>query len=451
MSIRGILLITLFLGSLPVCFFRPFYGLFLWTVVAFVNPQVYTWGAASAFPWAVACGVPTLLGMLVFSKGWRRLVSREALLLVGLWLWFTVTTLISTSTPLFAHHAGDTWYRWQFVSKILLMTMATLVIVEDFRQLHVFMRVLAGCFGVFVAKGFPFVVLTGGQHRVYGPPNSMIADNNDFGLALNMTVPLFFYLAQIEEKPWVRGLFWALFAMSIPTIFFTYSRGALVGLIAVMTAMLLQSRQRLLLVPALLIGLIAALVFAPAKWTERMDPTKKGAIDKSAESRLNAWSFAWRLSQDFPVTGGGFATFTPQLFARYGPDATDIHGAHSVYFQVLGEHGFVGLLLYLSLAFSCQAAAWRLRRRAREELDPEVIAYADMLRFAMIGFLVSGLFLGRAYFDYYFALVASLAVLRDLAWREWRDAPVQERDAEHEDLEPLPELSVSTGRAAWQQ
>ena len=61
----------------------------------------------------------------------------------------------------------------------------------------------------------------------------MIGDNTDFGLALNMTLPLYFFLAQAETKRWVRNAWGVMFLITIPAIFFTYSRGALVGLAAV--------------------------------------------------------------------------------------------------------------------------------------------------------------------------------------------------------------------------
>jgi probable O-glycosylation ligase (exosortase A-associated) len=247
----------------------------------------------------------------------------------------------------------------------------------------------------------------------------MIADNNDFGLALNMTAPLFFFLAQTEANRWVRRFFGFLFLITIPSVFFTYSRGALVGLIAVMGLMFLQSKQRLILIPVITMATIVALMFAPDAWKQRMDPTRPDALDNSAKERLNAWAFATNLASEYPITGGGFATFTPELFGRYAPVALDIHGPHSVYFQVLGEHGYVGLSLYLALLLTCFAGAHRLVREARSYQDREVIHYANMFRFSMIGFLSSGAFLGRAYFDYFFSLVACLAILDTVARDRW--------------------------------
>src|SRR5205823_3047910 len=112
--------------------------------------------------------------------------------------------------------------------------------------------VIAGCFAVFVIKLLPFIALTGGAYRVFGPEHSMIGDNNDFGLAMNMTTPLFFFLAQTESSRW-RYFWWSVFIGSIPIIFFTYSRGALVGLAVVMLLMLLQLKQRFIILPVLVL------------------------------------------------------------------------------------------------------------------------------------------------------------------------------------------------------
>lgn len=413
MPVKGVLLLAFFVASLPVCLIRPFYGILLWTVIAFANPQssLFYWSAANTFPWAIAVAVPTLIGFVLFSPNWSAFGSSKVLLIVPLWIWFTITSFVSSHTALFLHHAGDTWYQWSFVSKVLFMTVVTIALLDSFERLRIFVLVIAGCFGYFVLKAFPFLVLTGGAFRLYGPEFSMIADNNDFGLALNMTLPIFFFLAQSESRRWARLFCGFLFVITIPAIFFTYSRGALTGLIVVLGLMLLRSKQRFLLIPVIGFGILIALLFAPAAWKQRMDPTRPDAVDGSAKSRLNAWSYAWNLAQDYPITGGGFSTFTERLFVIYAPNTGDIHGPHSIYFQILAEHGFVGLAIYLTLIGSCFASIFRLVRYAKYHSDTVILAYANMFRFSLVGFLTSGVFLGRAYFDYFFSIVAALAAL----------------------------------------
>lgn len=432
---RDVIILGFFLGSLPVCFFRPFYGILLWMILAFVNPQHLAYGFASSFPLAQAVAIPTLAGFLIFNRNWNRLASREFLLIAILWAWFAITSLVSAKTPLFADHARDTWSRLEFVSKILLMTSVAICLINSFERLRVFVLVIAFSFGIFVAKDLPFVLLTGGQYRLYGPALSMIADNNDYGLALNMAVPLFFFLARTETNRRLKITLYGLFGASIPAVFFTYSRGALAGLIAVVFLMFLQMRQRLVIVPVIFVAMAGALTFAPQEWRDRMGTLGSGTLDPSALERINAWTFAWRLAEDSPVTGGGFDTFTPELFQRYAPNAVDVHTSHSVYFGVLAEHGFPGLCLYLLVVMSSLIGTFSIAREARRYGDDRALSYALMFRLSMIGFLISGLFLGRAYFDLYFAIVVCISALRCLCRQDWVDGgflgtPAELRDEE---------------------
>jgi O-antigen ligase len=138
------------------------------------------------------------------------------------------------------------------------------------------------------------------------------------------------------------------------------------------------------------------------------------------------------LATEYPIAGGGFATFTPELFARYAPVAMDYHGSHSVYFGLLAEHGYVGLTLYLTLVASCFVGAHRLVKEARCYNDWVVVNYTNMFRFSLVGFLTSGMFLGRAYFDYFFTIVACLAVLTRVAREHWASFGLMATDAVEE-------------------
>ena len=440
MPIRGLLLVAVFLGSIPICFLRPFYGIVLWTIVAFANPQWYAWSMSGQLAWAEVVAIPTLIGMVIYFRDYSRLASREMVLILILWIWFTITSIVSAHTPAFEPNSADTWEHWLLVSKILLMTMVTTVIVNSFERLRLLLITIACCFGIFVGKALPFIILTSGTDRLYGPPNSMIADNNDFGLALNMTLPVFFFLAQTEERGWVKKIWWTLFAITIPGVFFTYSRGALLGLVGVMVGLFLQVRRRFLLIPVVLMGILVAVVFAPQSWRDRMDPTGANAIDASALSRVNAWTFCWRLASDYPVFGGGFDTFTQRLFNQYAPNPGDVHGPHSIYFGLLAEHGFPGLALYLLLVGSCFASTHWVVKHAEYYDDTTAAKYALMLRLSLVGFLLSGTFLGRAYFDYFFTIVACIAVLKSICRQRW-----EAMDEESDDSEPAEEREEATG------
>lgn len=431
MGIRAVLFMVALVGSLPVCFFRPFYGVLVWTVIAFTSLQWYAW-AAYDIPCALLVAIATLAGFFIFTRGVTRLGSRETFLLAALWAWFVLTSIISTNTPLFVHHADATWRELSMVSKVLLMAIVTVGIVDSFPRLRILVMTIACCFGFFVTKSLPFLILSNAENRIYGPEKSMIADNNDFGLALNMTLPMFFFLAKTETTLWRKRLFGALFLMTIPAILFTYSRGALLGLVTILTLMFIQLKQRAILVPVVGLLCVVGLIFAPAKWKERMDPTREGALDKSALSRINSWTYSWNLAKDYPIAGGGFNTFTQELFDRYAPNAADLHGPHSIYFGILAEHGFVGLGLFLALIGSCFASVLKIMRWARYCGDETAASYANMFGLSLVGFLASGTFLGRQYFDYYFTVIACVVILKKICFETWRQSDFERHVADSE-------------------
>jgi probable O-glycosylation ligase (exosortase A-associated) len=330
------------------------------------------------------------------------------------------------------HHQVETWAKWGFISKILLMTLATIAVMDSFRRLRLFVLTIAFCFTSIIFKCLPFMVSTGMAFAIRGPANTMVADNNDLGLALNMTLPLFFFLAQTEHNRWMKRFFWMMFVICIPCIFCTYSRGALLGLCSIFALMVLTMKHRFVLIAVVLFCGGLALLFAPEKWKERMNPSQE--IDVSAQARLNTWQYCFNLASDFPLTGGGFATFTMQLYPRYAPAGSMPLGPHSIYFGILAEHGFMGLFLYLALLARCHLTTWKVSRLAMAYGDRTFRAYAYMCAFSLMGFMASGTFLGRQYFDYYFCIVACVGVLPKIA-REELAKRYHEEDDEEEDEE----------------
>src|SRR5262245_33717145 len=108
MPLRGILLAAWIFPSLPSCIFRPFYGIVLWTISSLTSIQWYAY-SAYAVPWALVVAIPTIIGACIFGRGWANLFSIEAALLLLLWVWFTITTIICGDTPFLAGHAQWAW------------------------------------------------------------------------------------------------------------------------------------------------------------------------------------------------------------------------------------------------------------------------------------------------------------------------------------------------------
>ena len=94
------------------------------------------------------------------------------------------------------------------------------------------------------------------------------------------------------------------------------------------------------------------------------------------------------------------------------PDPNAGHAAHSVYFQVMGEHGFVGLAIYLSIILSAFGVTRGVAKRAR--LHPEtawIAKLATTMQLCIFAFCLGGAALSFAYFELLFAVCAIILVL----------------------------------------
>ena len=149
-----------------------------------------------------------------------------------------------------------------------------------------------------------------------------------------------------------------------------------------------------------------------------------GQVDSSADERLISWGTAWNLAHDYPLTGGAFDVLpNVNVFQRYQPRPLPMgflsSAPHSIYFQLLADQGFVGLGLFLLLMASCFSSLWRIRRRARA-LTPAgwIINYTHMVEVSILGFVVSGAFLGFVYLDLIYQMIAIVVVMKALYNKE---------------------------------
>jgi probable O-glycosylation ligase (exosortase A-associated) len=323
------------------------------------------------------------------------------------------TTVYVSTTPAFAGHAAEAREHLGSVSKILLMTFVTILLVISREKLRLLVLVIIASFGVRALVGAVFFVTTGGQYKIWGPEGTFLADNNDFALGLNMTIPMFVYFARSEPRRWIRTAVYVLLVCVVISVIGTYSRGGLIGLAVVILALMVKSRRKAISIFVVAVGLLCLLMFATLQWKERMSDFLHGDLDQSAESRLTVWQAGWNLAREYPLTGGGFDVYTdPSVIVRYLPsdrqEDPSLHGPHSIYFQMLGEQGFVGLGVFLLLLASCHLRLRKLRRAAaRWEETSWIGPYASMF---------NGATLGRAYFDYFYEIVACVIIL-DLLYR----------------------------------
>src|SRR6266850_1486609 len=421
---RAAILLFILGISVPASFISPYWGVLMWYWVSYFNPHRFMWGFAYDLPVALLVAVPTLLGVCFARISLRSLLVPESLLLIGLWVWYSVTYIYAKIVPLFFFFKQKTAYEMAHISKILLMTLVMIVVITTRERLYGVMLVTGGSLGLLALKGAIFGARTAGASRIFGPPDSFLADNNAFALAVNVCLPILFFLARSERRRWLRMLLYMCFISGIVTVLLTYSRGGLLGLAVVMGAIILRSRHKILAAFAATVALVIIVAFAPPAWMHRMGRFAEGDLDATANQRLVSWETALNFSHDFPITGGSFHALPDQsIFKRYQPRSLPYglpsSGPHSIYFQLLADQGFIGLALFLLLVASCFLTLFRIRRRARSVPEANwIVDYTLMVEIALLGFMTSGAFLGFVYLDLVYQMVGTVGVLKILLRKE---------------------------------
>lgn len=423
---RGIVLTAIIFGVLPFVFRWPVLGAYLWAWVSMMSPQKLTFGFAFDLPFAQAIAGVTLLAFIGTRK--RRaipitLVTRIWLLLL---LWMTVTSF-------FALNRGDLVLdRWIFVFKIQLMLAVSLMLVTEERHFKWLVWVVTLSVVFFGVKGGIYTITGGGGGRVWGPPGGLLQGNNELATALVMLVPYLYWMRETISNKFARlGLLVAM-ALCVASILGSQSRGALLAVLAMALMLGLKSRYKLRTTLVLVLGLAAAIAWMPTSWTKRMDTIQAYQTDNSAMSRLYAWSTMWNAAVDRPLVGTGFRADSRVVYERYAPHGeqwTPFAGvllvAHSIYFEMLGEHGFVGLFLYIALWIAVWISAGRTARQA--EALPNLASWLPLLmrmtQVSVLGFLVGGAFLSLAYLDLTYYLMGYVLLAEAFVRRASRQAP----------------------------
>lgn len=390
---------------------RPHIGLYLWSWLGYMNPHRLSWGFAYSMPFVQLAALVTLIGMFIS----RQKIRLPTTPLVWVWAFFVFWQVVTT----YAAINFDISYDAMIQSlKIQAMILATLLIIQTRRQLDGMVWVIALSIGFFGIKGGIFTILTGGSFRVWGPPGSFIEGNNEIALALIIVLPLLRYLQLETENRWIRrGLIVAML-LCAASIVASYSRGAFLAGSVMTLFMIIKSPRRVPLLIGAVLAIPLLLSMMPEQWFERMSTIESYEEDRSAMGRINAWYFAYNLANDHPITGGGFRTFRRSLFAIYAPEPEDFHDAHSIYFEVLAEQGYVGLVLFLALWLGTWRMASRIIRTAKRHPRYRWARnLASMCQVSLLGYGVGGAFLGLAYFDLPYHIMAIVVITGEMVRR----------------------------------
>jgi len=194
-------------------------------------------------------------------------------------------------------------------------------------------------------------------------------------------------------------------------------------------------------------AVIFILLTAPESWFDRISSIHSSVAETGENAsfigRVVAWKISTLLALDYPLTGGGFdAVAQPKIWYHYLEHLPEMNFistpvippfplvAHSIYFEVLGDLGFPGFIVFISILGMSIFNCGRIRRQTRGRPELEWAEdLARMLQISMVVYAVSGAALSFAYSETYWILVAVISRLNRTvqeALREAADAiPVQ--------------------------
>ncbi len=411
---RDLFVTLVVFGTLPYVFKRPHIGILLWGWLGYMNPHKLSYGFAHDFPFSKITALVILVGLFNAKESKKIPWTVELRILMAFIIWMFITTIFSMYPDL-------AWKQWDKVWKIQLMTFVTIILMQEKWRVQAMVWIIALSLGFYGFKGGIFTILTGGGYAVYGPSGTFIYGNNEIGLALIMIIPLIRYLQLTTESVFIRQGLLVTMWLCVFSVIGTQSRGALVGIVVMGLFLILKSRKKFLMILLIIILMPMIINFMPESWHSRMSTIQTYEQDGSAMGRINAWWMAFNLAKD-NIFGGGFECFKYPTFLRYAPVASDVHDAHSVYFEVMGEHGFIGVGLFLVLGVVTLLSAGRISKEAKKIEEAKWISdLAAMLQVSLLGYAASGAFLGLAYFDLYYHIIA-LVVICGILLKKQQDA-----------------------------
>jgi probable O-glycosylation ligase (exosortase A-associated) len=425
-------------------FRRPFIFVLAYVYIDIVAPQRLTYYLLNSVPISLIAVVLSVGGWAVADdKSGLRVAPRQALIVL-LMIYCYCTTL----TADFPVEALDKWgWVWKCLAfaAFLPFTLRTKLSIEA-----LLLVMVASAASIIIVGGIKTLASGGGG---YGELNLMVSNNS--GLYEGSTIstvavaiiPLILWFTKygtIFPPDWkVKGFCYALIfsCLLIPVGTSTRTGLLCIGLVALL--MLRDARRKILYLCILGVMGMIAVPFLPSAFTDRMSTIKTYKADESASTRIAVWGWTWEYAKDHPL-GGGFEMYrqnkirydTEKVEGSAGNSSVDRHltvdqarAFHSAYFEMLGEQGFPGLILWLSISVIGIFRMEVLRRRYRKAAEDLawVTPLAGALQSAHIVYLLGAAFIGIAFQPFVYMLIGAQIGLDGYLARKRAGAPWQAR------------------------
>ncbi len=419
---RDLAFALMLLAVLPLALARPFNAYLLWGWTGLLAPTTYFYGWMVGNRVNFACAVLTLVLLALGRVPWRDYQPNKV-------TWLYLLLAAHATLAFLLAYPGNPYndQYFEFLIKGLLFCLVMPFFVRERVHFHAMFIVIALGLGIHGVLNGLKTVASGGGHNMMGPAGTMLADRNHLSTALALVLPVLFYLQTYTANRLMRLVCLGAFCVVVLAILGGGSRAGFIAVSVVGLWLILTSRRKGMALVLVAGAVIAFLAFAPEDITSRLTTIKEADEDSSFIGRVIAWKISSAIALDNPIFGGGFHAVQVQTvwdsfkmspgllgFLNLPIPEFSAKAAHSIYFEVMGDLGFVGLGLYM---FILLRALWgrRVIKRMTDQLGaPYQWArdMADMLMLAVLAYMVGGASVSLGYLEVIYMVVMLMELLR---------------------------------------
>ncbi len=401
---------------------RPFVWVLAYLYIDILTPQRISWGLLASLPISLIAFLLAFGGWLMLdAKNDTRFTLRQGLIALLL-VYCGMTTLA-------ADYPDSAVEKWAWVWKALFFAIFLPLTLRTRLRIEAATLLIVLTVGAIVISGGIKTLAGGGGYgtlRLFVADNAGIYEGSTLSTIAIAVVPLIWWLARFGTiftpnrlvTLFALGLTFACLLIPIGT----QTRTGLLCIALLGVLSLRSAKRRFLYAGLASVAVLVAIPFLPESYTKRMNTIENHQSDQSASTRVAVWMWTLDYVKDHPF-GGGFDAYLGNRLRVPTSKAEGSHNNvsikteyheevgrayHSAYFEMLGEQGYPGFLLW---AWIHALGIWqmeRLRRRWKKRTDAQrawIAPLANALQLSQMVYFVGALFVGIAFQPVMFMLI----------------------------------------------
>lgn len=419
---RDLMFACAMLMAVPLAFFKPVIGYYLWGWTALLIPTGYFYGFMAQARLNFTLAILTLVLVVLGSVKWRDYQNNRV-------TWLYLIFLLHGTLAFALGYPGNPLnaYYYELLVKLMAFCLLMPLFVNSRLRMHVMLLVIVLGLGLHGLLDGLKTLATAGKHVIGGVSGSMLNDRNHLAVALVVALPIAYYLYLYSQNRFVRWGFLCVFGLLALAVMGSKSRGGFLALSVVGVWLIMTSRRKIL--TFLIVGLLGAafLTYSPEQWSDRISTIQRVDQDESFMARVVAWKISSAVALGNPIFGGGFhAVQTQYVWDTFRmsqgllgfvdtpvPEPT-ARAAHSIYFEIMGDTGFVGFFIFLTILFHAIYSRFAIKRMVNR-LGPQYIwarDMADMLMLSIIAYMAGGAGVSLGYLEAIYIVIMLMEMLR---------------------------------------